>query len=604
MTLAAAARRGFETSEDALAIAVLAAMALLPLLEIAGRRLFNIGVPGSILVVQHLTLVIAFLGAARAAREDKLLALATVSFLPERWRRPARIAAHAAGAAVSAWLVAASIDLVRAERASGEVVGMGVPVWAVLCVMPLGLGLIGARLAWRADEGRLGRALAAAGLAVPLVLAAIAGREAEPLVWPWAVGLAVAMLLGLPLFAIIGGLALLLFWCDGTPVASVPVETYRLTSFPVLPAVPLFTLGGFILAAGGASRRLLRVFTALVGWLPGGAAIVTTFVFAFFTSFTGASGVTILSLGGLLLPVLIKSGYPERFSVGLLTVSGSIGLLFPPSLPVILYGVYAQQPIDTLFVAGFIPGILLVTAVAAWGVRQDFVTGAARPRFALAEAGEALWDAKWELLLPVVVLWGIFGGFATMVEAAALTVFYAVVVECFVYRDLSPARGLSQATLDCATLVGGFLIILGMALGLTNYLIDADVPTRVLAWVRLHIASRWAFLLALNVFLLAVGALMDIYSAIFVVVPLITPIAAAYGVDPIHLGIIFLANLELGYIVPPMGENLFLSSYRFGHPVMRVFRFTLPFILILGAAVLLITYLPVMTLGLGRLLGR
>jgi tripartite ATP-independent transporter DctM subunit len=271
---------------------------------------------------------------------------------------------------------------------------------------------------------------------------------------------------------------------------------------------------------------------------------------------------------------------------------------------VILYGVYAQQPIDTLFVAGFIPGILLVTAVAAWGVRQDFVTGAARPRFALAEAGEALWDAKWELLLPVVVLWGIFGGFATMVEAAALTVFYAVVVECFVYRDLSPARGLSQATLDCATLVGGFLIILGMALGLTNYLIDADVPTRVLAWVRLHIASRWAFLLALNVFLLAVGALMDIYSAIFVVVPLITPIAAAYGVDPIHLGIIFLANLELGYIVPPMGENLFLSSYRFGHPVMRVFRFTLPFILILGAAVLLITYLPVMTLGLGRLLGR
>jgi tripartite ATP-independent transporter DctM subunit len=604
VAVVAAARKAFERVEDGLSISVLFAMALLPLVEIAGRRLFGVGVPGSILVVQHLTLVIAFVGAARAAREDKLLTLATATFVPERLRRPARIVAHTAGAGVSAWLARASLDLVRAERGSGEILTLGIPIWIVLCVLPAGLLIIAARLVWRADERPLGRGLAACGLAAPVVMTMLAGGGAPPAAWPFILALVAATFLGLPLFAIIGGLALLLFWGDGTPIAAVPVETYRLTSFPVLPAVPLFTLGGYILAAGGASRRLVRVFTALVGWLPGGAAIVTTFVFAFFTSFTGASGVTILSLGGLLLPVLLKTGYPEPFAIGLLTVSGSIGLLFPPSLPVILYGVYAQQPIDTLFVAGFVPGLLLVMAVAALGIRQDLKTGAARPRFTLREAGASLWDAKWEMLLPVVVLWGIFGGLATMVEAAALTVLYAFVVECWVYRDLSIRRDLPRVTLEGATLVGGFLIILGMALGLTNYLIDADVPLHVLNWVQTHIASKMVFLLALNLFLLAVGALMDIYSAIFVVVPLITPVAAAYGVDPVHLGIIFLANLELGYIVPPMGENLFLASYRFGHPVMRVFRYTLPFILVLACAVLLITYLPDMTLGLGRLLGR
>ncbi|HET9481753.1 MAG TPA: TRAP transporter large permease subunit, partial [Candidatus Polarisedimenticolia bacterium] len=366
----------------------------------------------------------------------------------------------------------------------------------------------------------------------------------------------------------------------------------------VLPAVPLFTLSGYLLAAGGASERLVKVFDAVVGWLPGGAAIVTTLVFAFFTSFTGASGVTILTLGGLLLPVLIRSGYPESFAVGLITVSGSIGLLFPPSLPVILYGVNSMQPIDTLFLAGLVPGTLLVLLVSALGVRQGMAAGAARKPFSARSAYHAVREAGWELLLPVVVLVGIFGGFATLVEAAALTVLYAFFVECFVYKDLSIRRDLAGVVVDAAALIGGFLIILGVALGLTNYLIDAEVPTRLLDWMQQHIESRAMFLLMLNVFLIGVGAIMDIYSALFVVVPLIIPLGEAYGIHPVHLGIIFLANLELGYLTPPMGENLFLSSYRFGHPVLRVFRFTLPFYAVVAAGVLLITYLPFMTLGL------
>jgi len=590
-------------AEDLLSILSLAVMTLLPLIEVAGRQTFNVGVAGSILIVQHLTLVAAFLGAALAARSGRLLALATVDFMPAGVRSRARLFTGAIGAGITAWLIVASLDVLRAFREAGDILAMEIPVWAVTAVMPLGLAAVAVRLIRDASDRWPGRLLACAGLLLPALLQLAPQLQGRGLLLPGLLLIGLATLLGLPLFAAIGGSALLLFWEGAVPVAAVPIETVRLTSFPVLPAVPLFTLSGFILAAGGASERLVRVFTTLVGWLPGGTAIVTTLVFAFFTSFTGASGVTILSLGGLLLPVLLKSGYPEPFSLGLITVSGSIGLLLPPSLPVILYGVRATQPIDKLFLGGMVPGMLLVLLVAAWGVRQDLLTGGRRKPFVPGAAARAVWEAKWELLMPIVVLIGLLGGFATNVEAAALTVLYALVVECFVYRDLSFRRGLPRVFVDAATLIGGFLIILGMALGLTNYLIDAEIPMRLLAWVKVHVASRFIFLLVLNVFLLLVGALMDIYSAIFVVVPLIAPLATAYGVDPIHLGIIFLANLELGYLTPPMGENLFLASYRFGHPVMKLFAHTIPFYVILLVGVLLITYVPGMTLGLVRLWG-
>jgi tripartite ATP-independent transporter DctM subunit len=371
-----------------------------------------------------------------------------------------------------------------------------------------------------------------------------------------------------------------------------------MSTAPMLPAIPLFTLAGYILSTGGSSQRLLRLCSALVGWMPGGLAIVVTLVLAFFTPLTGASGITILAMGGLLLPMLREAHYTERHAIGLVTVSGSIGVLFPPSLPVILYAYYAELTLDRLFIAGLLPGFVLVTVVAAWGAWRGWRGGAVRTPLQGRALGIALWDAKWDILLPVVTLTSIFGGFATLVEAAALTVLYAIVVECLVYRELRVTRDIPHVALESVTMVGGFMIILGVALGLTNYLIIAQIPMHALAWVQERIHSPALFLLALNVLLIIVGALMDIYSAIIVVVPLIAPMATAYAIDPIHLGIVFLANMQLGYLMPPMGENLFLSAYRFNQPLARIYRSTFPYVVILLGAVLLITYVPWITLWL------
>ena len=599
----AATWRKLEPFENALSITVLAAMSLLPLLEIAGRQLIGRGIPGSIPLVQHLTLWIAFLGAGLAARSNTLLALSTADFLPARWLGPVRIFTSATGTGIAAWLLVASVDMVSVEREFGDQVALGIPVWVATTVMPIGFALIAGRLIWHASESWRGRLLAAGGLLVPVVFGLSPSLQGSGLVLPAGLIILLATALGLPIFAALGGAALLLFWNEGVPVSAVPGESYRLSASAYLPAVPLFTLGGYILAEGGASRRLMRAFTALFGWMPGGLAIVTTLVLAFFTPLTGASGVTILSMGGLLLPVMTRAGYPKDTSVGLVTVSGSIGLLLPPSLPVILYGIYANVPIDKLFIGGLAPGILLILVVAGWGAGRGWWSGAERTPFHAGEAVKAVWESKWELILPAVVLVAIFGGFATLVETSALTVLYAVAVECFIYRDLRLGRDFGRIAVECATLVGGFFIILGVALGFNNYLIDAEIPTRALDWVQAQISSPIAFLLVLNIFLLIVGALMDIYSAIFVVVPLIVPIGLAYGIDPIHLGIIFLANMELGYLMPPMGENLFLASMRFEQPLSRIYRSTLPYVAMLIVAVLIITYVPGLTLGLVNFFG-
>jgi C4-dicarboxylate transporter DctM subunit len=337
--------------------------------------------------------------------------------------------------------------------------------------------------------------------------------------------------------------------------------------------------------------------------MPGGLPIAATLVCAFFTTFTGASGVTILALGGLLLPVLLQSGYLERFSVGLLTATGSIGLLFPPSLPVILYGVVAHVPIPDLFKAGILPGILMIAAVCVFGALEGIRSKTPRPGFSTCEAIAALWESKWEILLPVIALVGIFGGFCTLIEAAAVTVVYALVVETMIYRDLHLVRDLPRVLVKCVTLVGGVFIILGVAMGLTNYLVDAEVPAKAAMWVQSHIHSRTLFLLGLNGFLLIVGCLMDIFSAIVVVVPLILPISHVFGINPFHLGMIFLANLELGYLTPPVGMNLFLASYWFEKPLIQVYRDAVPFFLLLLVVVLLITYFPVLTIDAGGLTG-
>ncbi|OGS36320.1 MAG: C4-dicarboxylate ABC transporter [Elusimicrobia bacterium RIFOXYB2_FULL_49_7] len=408
--------------------------------------------------------------------------------------------------------------------------------------------------------------------------------------------LGLALLLGAPLFAIMGGAAFLLFFIEGVPVMAVPSEAYRMVASPNLPTIPLFTLAGCVLADGGASKRLVTLFRAIFGWIPGGIPIATVVVCAFFTTFTGASGVTILALGGLLFPILIKAKYSENFSLGLVTSSGSVGLLFPPALPIILYGVIAGVPITNMFLAGISPGLLLIAVLSLYAIFISRQQKIARIPFSWQEIGTAIKVAKWDLALPLLVLWGLFGGFATVVETAAMAAFYAIFMECVIHRNLGLTKELPKTMVKCALLVGGVMIILGFAFGFTSYLIDAQVPSSILAWIKGALSSKIGFLIALNFFLIAVGCIMDIFSAIVVIVPIMIPIAIAYGIDPVHLGIIFLLNMELGYLTPPVGLNLFLSAFRFNKPLGALYRPVLPFIALRIVVLALITYVPWITL--------
>ena len=585
--------------EDGLAATVLLAMAALPVLEFAARAILGAGIPGAIATVQNLTLWIAMLGALIASREGRHLGLSTAMLhMPPALGACAGAFAAAVSAAVAAGLFWAGLQFVLAETASPTQIGGWLPIWVAEAILPVGFAIIAIKFVVLADGWRrrvvagLGiPAAAAIGFALPAEGAALA---------PFAIaGLAAAALLGAPIFVVLGGAALLLFFADGVPVAAISVETYRLVASPSISAIPLFTLTGYLLAEGGASRRLVRLFRALLAWMPGGMVAAATLVCAFFTTFTGASGVTILALGGLLLPALVENGYRKRFSLGLLTATGSIGLLFPPSLAVILYAVVAHVSILDLFVAGIVPGMIMVAAICLFGLREGLRRGTPRPRFEAREAVAALWQSKWELLLPVVLLAGIFGGITTLTEAAALSVVYALVVEILIHRDLDAARDLPAILVKCATLIGGVMVILGVAMGLTNYFVDAEVPTHAAAWVSAHVESRIVFLLALNVFLLLVGCLMDIFSAIVVVVPLILPASQAFGIDPLHLALIFLVNLELGYLTPPVGMNLFLASYRFDVGLVEVYRSAVPFLVVLGLVVLLVTFAPGLIIGVG-----
>ena len=590
--------------EELVANLALAAMVILPLAEIVVRPVLPGGIPGSIPFVQHLTLWVGLLGAALAAREGKLIELGKATFIPEgRRRHVAEIFAAFIGSSVSTILATGAYDLVLLDMEDGTTIAAGFPVWIAQLVLPVSFAVIALRLVWRASGAWVGRGIAAVGILVGLWLGFTEGVLAAVPVWPLIGLVLVAAVLGAPIFTILGGAAVLLYMGDGYLPVFVPIETYGLTIQPHLPAIPLFTLAGFILAQGNASERLLRAFRAGVGWIPGGTAIVCVLLCAFFTVFTGGSGVTILALGGLLFPALLRDGYRERFSLGLLTASGSLGLLFPPAMPLILYAIVAQVAPGDLFVAGIVPGILLVVLVAAWGVREGRVTGAGRHAFGWEELRAALWVAKWELSIPVVVLGVLFSGFATLVETAAFTALYAAVIQGLIHRDFPLGRGLHKAFSECVVLVGGVLVILGVAVGFTAYLNDADVPGLIVQWADAHVGSRLLFLLGLNLFLLLVGSVMDIFSAIFVVVPLIVPVAQQFGVDPLHLGIIFIANLELGFLTPPVGLNLFLASYRFDRPLLEVYRATLPLLAILGFGVLVITYVPWLTLGLLEWLG-
>lgn len=407
-------------------------------------------------------------------------------------------------------------------------------------------------------------------------------------------------LLGAPLFAIIATSAMLGFMRSEIPLSVVAIEMFGIAEMPILLAIPLFTFAGYVLSESDAPGRLVRVTRVLLGWVPGGLAIVSIATCAFFTAFTGASGVTIIALGALLYPALTQAGYPERFNLGLVTSGGSLGLLFAPSLPLILYGVVAEVSIDDLFIAGILPGMLMLVLLAGYSLWLNRSLRVPLSEFSWREAGRVLREAAWEIPLPFVVLGGIYSGTLAVSEAAAVTAVYVVLVEVVIRREIAWSR-MPGIVRESMVLVGGILVILGASLASTNYMIDAEVPQRLIAVLSELVSGRLSFLLLLLLFLLVLGAILDIFSALVLVVPLILPAAAEFGVDPVHLGIVFLATMQLGYLTPPVGLNLFIASYRFDQPILRVYLATFPFLLILLVAVCLIAFWPGLSLWL---LGR
>ena len=417
-------------------------------------------------------------------------------------------------------------------------------------------------------------------------------------------GLILATVFGMPLFAVILAVAMAGFTAAGIDLSVIAIEIYRLADTPLLVALPLFTLAGYVMAESRTSERLVRLTQAFLGWIPGGLVIVSLVACAVFTAFTGASGVTIVALGALLLPALKQAHYGERFSLGLVTTSGSLGLLLPPSVPLVLYGIITQQmslgidiKVEDRFKARLLPGLLMILLLTAWSLFAIRKHRLSLKLFSSTEAFRALRGAFWEIPLPIFILIGVYSGFLAISEAAAVAALYVIVVEVFVYRDISLAR-LPAIIQKSMMVCGGILLIIGVSLASTNYLIDAEIPMKLFHLIQNTINDKLVFLILLNIFLLVLGAILDIFSALVIMVPLILPVAVKYGIDPVHFGIIFLANMQIGYFTPPVGMNLFIASYRFNLPVDRIYRSTLPFMLVLLVALLVITYWPGLSLML------
>jgi C4-dicarboxylate transporter, DctM subunit len=591
-------------SEEFVATVAAFGIILLPLSEVVLRRFFSTGIDGQATFANQLTLIVGLVGAAIAAREGKLLALATGAMVPEGpWRRLTTAAAAIVGGVVSAVLALGGLGLVQFQRDTGNVIAYGVPYWWFYLAFPFAFALIAARIVRKSWPTWRGQLVIGAVVAAGAWYATRWDGWMDAVQWPWFLALALAAVLGMPIFALLGGAALIVGFGQGNNAIQAIIGGLDQLTSADLPAIPLFTIAGFLLAEGRSSERLLRFFRAFFGWMPGGTAVVTAVFCAFFTLFTGGSGVTILALGGLLLPALLADGYRERFALGMLTAAGSLGLLFPPSLPLILYGIVAQQPIGDLFIGGFLPGSLMLGALMAMGVREGYVSKRPRQPFTMSEAAAAIWVAKWELLLPVVIIGSLLAG-QTTVQSAALAALFAFVVQRFIHRSLTSLHDILVVMGKSIALVGGILIILAVARGFTDALIFADLPQQLANWTTAHVHSPWIFLLGLNVVLIVVGGVMDIFSAIIVIAPLIVPIAAHFGIHPVHLGVIFIANSELGYLTPPVGENLFVASYRFNKPIMELARAMLPMYVILLVGVLLITYWPGLTTGLLAFFGR
>jgi len=588
------------------AAAALALMTLIPLLEILVRPALGKGVENAPVLVQHLGLLLAMLGAVAAERHGHLSTLGSGlgAFGGVRLERVIQHFAKGSAALICGALTLASWRFVASEMEAAQSLAYGLPVWWVQAVMPVGFLLLGGRLGSRCAESPVLRLLL--GMVLPglgfLLAAEFDGTSL--LLWPIVLWLLAALLAGAPIFTILGALALGLFWQEGQPLAAVPLSHYQITVNPSLPALPLFTLAGLIFARTGAAQRLGAVFVAAFGEGVTGTVLAAAVLCSCFTAFTGGSGVTILALGGLLLPLLRNAGYPEQRGIGLVTSASALGVLLAPSVPLIMYAIIARVPINTMFLAGIVPAAVMVVFLLVIGGylrRQPLPTTTPAPAHAPGRLRKALWAAKWEILAPVVAIASLVSGLATPTESAALTAAYAILTQA--HRELD-ARLLGKALADCAQVIGGVMLILGMALGLTNYLVDAGIPDAAIEWVQSVIPNKFVFLLVLNVFLFVAGALMEIFAAIVVLVPLLLPVAMSYGIDPVHFGIIFLANMEMGFLCPPAGMNIYFASAMFRKPIRYVAASVLPALLAIFLGTLLISWLPILATGLPALLVR
>jgi tripartite ATP-independent transporter DctM subunit len=592
-------------TENTVAVIVLSCLSLIPVMEIIARTFFKTGVYGSADYVQHLVLWITFVGGMFASREKRHLSLAAgVDSLPLKFQTWVKTLTSFISVAVVSGLAIASYNFIRLGLDTSLSVGIFKTQY-VAFIMPLGFAIMAIRFVNYAPKGAAGayKLAACAGVVVPVLFATALASSVPALVWPLAVFLALSLAAGTPIFVVLGGLAQLFILKNTGETATLANEAYTMLTGPTIATIPLFSLAGYLLSESKAGERLVRLFQAVFGWMPGGLTIMAIMVSAFFTTFTGASGVTVIALGGLLSYILIQSGYKREFSVGFITSCGSLGLLFPPSLAVILYGVVSHVNIRHLFVAGLLPGLFIVTIMAVLGMAKSRKYKIKPVPFRAKEAALSLKESMWEILLPIIILVGFFKGIFTLVEMSAITVLYVVIVEVVIKKDIK-IRDLPRALLTCVPMVGGVLVILAVAKGLSYCIIDAEIPMTISQWAQAHIHSKYVFLLLLNGALLVVGCFMDIFSAIIVIVPLIAPLGTAFGVAPVHLAVIFLTNLEIGYLMPPVGINLQLGSYRFNENMARMYRYIFPFVIALFAAVLAITYLPFLSTWLvGALFG-
>lgn len=589
--------------DELLSGTALALMVLLPVVEMGLRASSGLGVENASVLVQHLGLVMTMFGAVAAERYGHLTSLGSSL---GQWGNAGtqaliRSLVQGASGVLAGLLALASWRFVATEMLAPQALAYGIPVWWVQASMPLGFMLLGIRLASRCTAAPLLRW----PLAVLLPLAGWAlgvHLDGIPLaITPGLLLLAVMLIAGAPVFAVLGGLSLLLFAGDALPLASVALSHYQITVNASLPALPLYTLAGLLLARSGAAQRLSALFVAMFGGGVRGSVIAAAVLCSTFTAFTGGSGVTILALGGLLLPLLMKAGYPEQRGIGLVTSASALGVLLAPSVPLILYAVIARVPITDMFLAGLIPALLMVLCLLLLGgfLRRDKAAPAGTaPDF--HGALSAAWAAKWEIATPLVALGSLLSGLATPMESAALTAAYALFTQALVHRELG-LKQLARTFSDCAQIIGGVMLILGMALALTNFMIDAGIPDQAVEWVQSVIPNRYVFLVLLCIFLFFAAALMEIYAAIVVLVPLLLPLAKSYGIDPVHFGIIFLAAMEVGFLCPPAGMNIYFASAMFKKSIATVARSVLPAMAAIFVGTLLIALIPPLATGLPAL---